>query len=66
MSTDKQPKQADKSGETLAQTMQALKSVNEKTPDAKQNKSSIKDFKGNRIKLNEGKNRKNTIYGKET
>ena len=64
MSTDDNAaKDSGQSGETLAQTMQALRSVNEKAPEAKQNKDSMEDRDGRRIKFNEGDRRRGTIQG---
>lgn len=55
------PKDSDQSSENLSRTMQALRSVNENAPDAKENKDSMKDRDGRRIKFNEGKNQQGEI-----
>jgi len=64
MSTDDNAaKDSGQSNDTLVQTMQALRSVNENAPDAKQNKDSMADRDGKRIKFNEGNQRRGTIQG---
>lgn len=53
----------DNEGNELPELMQRLSSVDEKSPEAIKNETSISDNNGGRIKLYEGKGDKKRILG---